>query len=962
MKEDKISKRVISELNSVNVDVKDILCTGAFDLGFDCEYVSGTMFLTDKLLGVVSVEQPLEHIWYFRGTRKQDTPENEDTGAASVKLYDLNKLENINLHRHIGSNTITAEYEGEKTEIAALTNSCCESALFFLRQLKNLKEGKSTEEEIVRQEEVEEESLYCPVCGTMYPDPQKKVCPKCTNKRTIFGRTLKYFLRYWRSIVFLIVCYVILAGVGIAWPYLSGKMLYDHVLARDDNFLAQYGLSGQYVLALTILVIMMLGCRVITHLTDAVQMSLMARVATSTVRDIKSDVFSAMSRLSLNFFTSKQTGGLMTRVISDAGRVTDFFLDGLPSVFIQGLTIIITFVVMYRLNWQMALVACILLPFLVFMTVKLRPGLWTLSGKRHRAEKSVSGKANDNLTGARVVKAFGQQDAEIERFEKPNKKLKEAEVDIVKLRNRFTILYNLVQEVSGIWIWIIGIFFVLKTRQIELGVLLTFVGYVAQLNGPMNFFSRVFRMWSDSINASQRLFEIIDSIPDIKESEHPVSLKQPQGRIELENVSFGYSKSKAVLKNISLKVEPGEMLGIVGRSGAGKSTLVNVISRLYDVQEGTIRIDGVDIKELSLSDLRRNVAMVSQDTYVFMGSVAMNIAYGREGAGSAEIVRAAKLASAHDFISKMPDAYDTVIGASGKDLSGGEKQRISIARAVMADPAILILDEATASVDTATEKAIQRSLTFLAKGRTTLSIAHRLSTLRDAKRLIVIEKGRIAEEGSAEELDRMEDGIYHKLSRLQSRRSETQGEEIDMDQMDINENELDHYEKEAERMTELYYISPQDKFEKTEGGFVNLNCKGQLYKSVKIVRLFPFTDADRYLSVREGDERAREIGIIEDLSAMPQEVQEIIRQQLALNYFTPVIKKIYNIKDEYGYAYFHVLTDKGECKFAINMASNAVTKLSDDRLIISDLDENRFEIRDVNALTMKERRKLDLFL
>ncbi len=960
MKEDKLSKRVISEINSAHVDTKDILCTGFFDLSFDCEYVSGTMFLTDKLLGVLSIKQPEDHIWYFRGTRKQDTPADEDTGEAVLKLYDLDKLDHIHLHRHIGANTLIAEYEGEKTEIAALTNSCVESALFFIRQLKNLKNGQSTEEEIVKQEEEEEESLYCPICGTMYPDKEKKVCPKCTNKRTIFGRTLKYFLRYWRTIIFLMICYVVSAVIGIAWPYLSGKMLYDHVLAKDDGFLAHYGLAGQYVLALTVLVFMMLGCRLIQHLTDGVQMALMARIATSTVRDIKSDVFSAMSRLSLNFFTSKQTGGLMTRVVSDAGRVTDFFLDGLPSVFIQGLTIIVTFVVMYRLNWQMALVACILLPLLVFMTVKLRPGLWTLSGKRHRAEKSVSGKANDNLTGARVVKAFGQQDAEIERFEKPNKKLKEAEVDIVKLRNRFTILYNLVQEVSSIWIWIIGIFFVLKTQQIELGVLLTFVGYVAQLNGPMNFFSRVFRMWSDSINAAQRLFEIIDSIPDIKESEQPVSLKEPRGKIELDNVSFGYSKSKPVLKNITLKVEAGELLGIVGRSGAGKSTLVNVISRLYDVQEGTIKIDGIDIKDLSLADLRRNVAMVSQDTYVFMGSVAMNISYGKDDAKRAGVLRAAKLASAHDFISKMPDAYDTIIGASGKDLSGGEKQRISIARAIMADPAILILDEATASVDTATEKAIQRSLAFLAKDRTTLSIAHRLSTLRDAKRLIVIEKGRIAEEGSAEELDSMEDGIYHKLSRLQVKRNDAEGEEIDMEQLDLNET--DHYEKEAELMTEMYYITPQDRFERTEGGFVDLHCKGKHFKSVKVVRLFPFTDADRYLSIREGDERAREIGIVEDLSAMPEEVQKILKEQLALNYFTPVIKKIYNIKDEYGYAYFHVLTDKGECKFAINMASNAVTKLSDDRLVITDLDENRFEIRDVNALTMKERRKLDLFL
>ena len=403
------------------------------------------------------------------------------------------------------------------------------------------------------------------------------------------------------------------------------------------------------------------------------------------------------------------------------------------------------------------------------MTVKLRPGLWTLSGKRHRAEKAVNGKANDNLTGARVVKAFGQEAAEIQRFMHPNMNLCEAEINMVKMRNRIAIVYNLVQEVSSIWIWIIGVFFVLKTDKIELGVLITFVGYVMQLNGPMNFFSWVFRMWSDSINSAERLFEIIDAVPEIQEKENPVRLTEPKGEIALENVTFGYQVGRPVLKNINLKIREGEMLGIVGRSGAGKSTLVNLISRLYDVNEGSIKIDGTDVKDLALTDLRRNVAMVSQDTYIFMGSVAKNIAYGNENASRADIIRAAKLASAHDFISKLPDGYDTIIGASGKDLSGGEKQRISIARAILADPKILILDEATASVDTETEKAIQNSLRFLVQGRTTLSIAHRLSTLRDADRLIVIDGGRIVEEGTEEELSRLEDGIFHNLSELQNK-------------------------------------------------------------------------------------------------------------------------------------------------------------------------------------------------
>lgn len=768
MKENKLNEKALMQLDGFGIREEDVLSVCPIDLSFDGEYILGYVFFTKKVIGICEKKTPDEYVHYFRGTKNQKTSEDED-GDFSIVLLDINKVSNLRLETSIGSVTLLSDYEGKSKKIAALTNLYLEQMNLFIRHFENIKNGNDIDFGLNVKEEEDEEELYCPICKTMYPDPAKKVCPKCTNKRTIFGRVLKYFFKYKISIFILALTYITSAVISIAWPYLNGKVLFDHVLKKDNIFLAKYGLKGEYTLALLVVTLMLIGCRLISEISNMVQMAVMAKISTATVRDIKTDVFNSMSKLSLNFFTSKQTGGLMTRVSSDSLTVTMLFIDCIPSIIVQGLTIIVTFVVMYRLNWKMALITCILLPLLVFMTIKLRPGLWSLSGKRHRAEKSVSSRANDNLVGARVVKSFGQEDAEIERFIKPNENLKDAEINIVKLRNRFTILYNMVQEISSIWVWMLGVFFVLKTNEIELGVLITFVGYVGQLNGPMNFFSRVFRMWSESINAAQRLFEIIDSIPDIREGANAISLDNPRGEIELSDVTFGYSVTKPVLKNINLKVKEGEMLGIVGRSGAGKSTLVNLISRLYDVEKGSIKIDGVDVKKLALKDLRKNVAMVSQDTYIFMGSVAKNIAYGNEDASMEDIIRAAKLASAHDFISKMPDGYDTIIGASGKSLSGGEKQRISIARAILANPKILILDEATASVDTQTEKAIQNSLKILTKGRTTLSIAHRLSTLRDADRLIVIDDGCIVEEGTHDELYSNEDGIFYKLSELQNK-------------------------------------------------------------------------------------------------------------------------------------------------------------------------------------------------
>lgn len=752
-KDPKLKKTDIEKLKSLGIEESGVLLSSPIDLSFSGEYIEGFIAVTADKVVVCTKELPEGHLNLFNGVPVPENLPDEEAAITDTYVYEISKLAHLRLDTYIGSNVLSASYKGVPTHLAAFTNRYSSGMNVLFRKLKGFLKG----EEITQDEE-------SPDDGAEETEEKKK-----KSKRSIFFRTLRYFLKYKLGLFILFITYLTSAALSIVWPYLTGKVLFDHVLEKDEVFLARFGLGGRYVLALGMVALTMIGVKVIQSVSNYFQVFCMAKVAAYTVRDIKTDVFDSMSRLSLNFFVNKQTGGLMTRVLSDSERVREFFIDGIPMVFVHGITIIVTFTVMYRLNWKMALIACILLPLLVFMTVKLRPGLWNLSGKRHRAEKAVTAKANDNLTGARVVKAFGQQENEIVKFVHPSENLRDAEINIVRLRNKFAILYNMVQEVSSIWIWIVGVFFVMKTHEIELGVLITFVGYVMQLNGPMNSFSWIFRMWAESINSAERLFEIIDAIPEIREKENPVRLTQPRGEIELDNVTFGYRIGRPVLKNINLRVKEGEMLGIVGRSGAGKSTLVNLISRLYDVNEGSISIDGTCVKDLALSDLRRNVAMVSQDTYIFMGSVAKNIAYGNENASKADIIRAAKLASAHEFISKLPDGYDTVIGASGKDLSGGEKQRISIARAILADPKILILDEATASVDTETEKAIQHSLKYLVKGRTTLSIAHRLSTLKDADRLIVIDGGRIVEEGTWDELYAREGGIFHNLLDLQNK-------------------------------------------------------------------------------------------------------------------------------------------------------------------------------------------------
>lgn len=755
----KMPKQVLDLLAQNNINENDILAGAKTDMNTACEYADGFMVLTKEKLFIASSPAVPSSIHVFKGY-----PQNELAEVMrdwNARVCSVEELSEVKIERQVACAVLTARVNGNERILAAFSNLCMKNVYELVRRLEN--PAKDFEEN------GQEEEEFCPKCGTMYPDQNRKICPKCMDRKSVFLRTLAYFKPHRGALAGLFVCILMTALMNLVWPYLSGTVLYDYVLEKNLTFLAPLGFAGiEAVTALTLLVMVMFAAKLVLQLFSLAHGVITAKVAVNVVRDMKKDVFGQMGKLSIQFFKSRQTGGLMTRVLSDADRVTGFFVDELPYMFVHGFTLLATLAVMFAMRWQMALVAVVLLPVMTFISIKLRPRLWGLFGRRHRRERTVNSNVNDNLTGARVVKAFGQQENEIERFEKVSRKLSEAEIDIVTYDSKFSAIYSGAEELIKIAIWLLGVLFVLGTEYFEVGMLLTFTGYAGQLHGPIHFFSRFVYNWSDSMNSASRMFEILDAIPEITEKEQALCLEEPSGEIVLEHVTFGYEISKPVLKDITLHIKPGEMLGIVGRSGAGKTTLVNLISRMYDPQEGQIFIDGVDVRDMAFYDLRRNVAMVSQETYIFMGTVEQNIAYANPAATKEEIVRAAVLASAHEFILRMPDGYDTVIGSSGRQLSGGERQRISIARAILANPKILILDEATASVDTETEKAIQTSMQYLVKNRTTLSIAHRLSTLRDADRLIVIDNGRITEEGTQAELAAL-GGTYYKLMELQTK-------------------------------------------------------------------------------------------------------------------------------------------------------------------------------------------------
>lgn len=753
-------------IQKYGIDRKEIIFAATGDLDEQQRFADSIVALTEKKLILARYPYREKQEYRLGGYNSWSLEQEKRLEEPAVVLYDLTEVEKLEVIRQVSTGILMARIGGVDRYLCQFSNTRMEAFMRMERLLEKIKK----EEEITQEDlDVKKGKECCPKCGMIYPDQERKVCPKCMDKRSILWRVVSYFKPYKGRLVVMVFCYLATAGLNLVWPYLSGTVLYDKVLAKDEAFLAMLNLpAGRFLTALGMLVIVMILTKVLIQGLGILQGVLTAHIAPEVVGKLKSQVFDSMGKLSISFFTRRQTGGLMTRVSDDAEEISSFFIDGIPYFFINVGTILATCIIMFLLNPILALASVILMPILFFISYLLMPRLWHYYGKRHRANRRLNGQMNENFTGARVVKAFGQEEQEMSRFSKNNNKVREAELDVARYDCRFSALYIFVEDMLTFLVWAVGGALIISGSNMELGLLITFSGYVGQLKGPLEFMSRIIRWYTNAMNSAQRLFEIIDAVPEVKEVPDPVRPEELQGEITLNHVTFGYEPNKPILKDVSFHVEAGEVLGIVGRSGAGKSTLVNLISRLYDTDEGEVLVDGVNVRQYGFKELRRNVAMVSQETYIFMGTVAENIAYARPDATREEIIRASMQASAHDFICKMPQGYDTLLGPSNRALSGGEKQRISIARAILADPKILILDEATSAVDTETELAIQKSLEQLEKGRTVLSIAHRLSTLRNATHLIVLDEGRVTESGTHAEL-MAKKGTFYKLSELQTK-------------------------------------------------------------------------------------------------------------------------------------------------------------------------------------------------
>jgi ATP-binding cassette subfamily B protein len=570
-------------------------------------------------------------------------------------------------------------------------------------------------------------------------------------------RLLKYLKPYRATVAGVSILVILSTVLTLAGPLLIGIAV--------DRFIIPGDLSGLLRLGILLLVVY-----IAASVTTMIYGVIMVNISQKLIMNIRSDLFGHVQTLSMAYFDQHVSGDLMSRITNDTEAINRVLSNGLVQLASSLLQLVGILVAMFVLSWQLALGSLIVLPLTIIVT-----GL--ITSRSRVAFRSVqhnlgglNAYAEENIAGVRVVQIFAREQETIDHFKKVNEQNRDAGIEAEKITALLHPLMSVMSTVAiaviaglGGWLAIMGV--------VSVGVIVAFLAYIRQFFQPLRSLAQLYNQLQSGLAGAERIFEVMDANPTVADKPDAIPLDRIRGQVEFENVTFAYEEGKPVVQDVNMTVEPGQTIALVGPTGAGKTTVINLLGRFYDVQEGAIRVDGLDIRDIQQATLRRQLGIVLQDTYLFSGTVMENIRYGRLDASDEEVLEAAKLANADQFISRLPQGYETEVSEQGSNFSEGQRQLLAIARAVLADPAILILDEATSSVDTRTEMQIQDALLRLMEGRTAFVIAHRLSTIREADQVLVIHDHRIIERGTHEELID-QGGFYNNLYMSQYRRAQ----------------------------------------------------------------------------------------------------------------------------------------------------------------------------------------------
>ncbi len=743
-----VPKDVQSVIDRMADDGKKTLFVIVGDLALNGKYAETALLFTEE--AVIS----------FDGVSKE------------AKAYSFSDMKEVEAKRMYGNATLSALMPNGKREIFfrytyALASLCDASALF----INHLNEGASLNEELAVMAVTFERALsVCPKCGRTLLHPGAE-CIMCRSKFKIVKQLSKYILPQLKTIIVCIVLSLITTALSLVPPTITGFIV-DVVFSGGTsevaplNWLASRIGEDQFRLLMT-----MIACLLFTYIFQygigIVRAYLMRTVGDKAVAALRNDIYLKAQYLPMRFYDKTSTGSVINRIAGDSATLQQFMLRITQEAVVHAFQLVGIVVIMLVLNPTLTLLSLIPVIFIVIATRIFSKKIKPYYRRIWRRWSAVFATLADTIPCIKVVKSFTGEDRSSRQFEEKNNDWLRMDLKIGKLATAFPQIIAFLVTCGSLIIWGIGGYNVIHgVSGFSAGLIVSFISYASMFYNPVTFFANLSDSFQGALASTEKILDILEAEPETQAESHVVP-DQLQGKIEFLHVGFSFDRTKKVLDDVTLTINPGEVVGIVGTTGSGKSTLINLLMRFYDGYSGEILVDGHNIKNFDLSAYRAQIGYVQQEPMMFSDTIFNNIAYSNPDASVEDVMHAADIANAHGFIARQPDAYDTMLGERGVGVSGGEKQRISIARAVLKSPSILIFDEATAAVDSETEHLIQEAIDRLIAGKTTIMIAHRLSTLRRANRIIVVDGGKIIENGSPEELMAMK-GKYYKLVQIQS--------------------------------------------------------------------------------------------------------------------------------------------------------------------------------------------------